>query len=79
MTLPFVPLVISISDKDLLKYILSMYMLLVRFAKYAMFLAPFIVKGQALADFTKAYPCLDNQELSDYLPNDEVRLVETKW
>ena len=51
-----------------------------------MLLAPFdtkfipqeVVKGQAIADFLAAHPCLDNEELHDDLPDDEVMLVETK-
>ena len=36
------------------------------------------VKGQAIADFLAAHPCLDNEELPDDLPDDEVMLVEIK-
>jgi len=57
-----------------------------RSAKWAILLAAFdikfmprkAVKGQAIADFLAAHPCLDNEELPDDLPDDEVMLVEIK-
>jgi len=57
-----------------------------RLAKCAILLASFdikfipqkTVKGQALADFLAAHLCLDNEELPDDLPDNEVMLVEIK-
>ena len=36
------------------------------------------VKGQFIANFLMAHACLDNKELLDGLPDDEVMLVERK-
>ena len=78
--------IMLISKADPLKYILSRHTLSGRLAKWAMLLAPFdikfmpqkAVKGQAIADFLAAHPCLDNEELPDDLPDDEVMLAEIK-
>jgi len=37
-----------------------------------------VLKGQAIADFLAAHPYLDNEELPDDLPDDEVMLAEIK-
>jgi len=75
-----------ISKTDPLRYMLCKSLLLGKLAKWAMLLAPFdikfvpqkAVKGQVIADFLAAHPCLDNNELLDDLPDDCVMLVETK-
>jgi len=36
------------------------------------------VKGQVIADFLAAHPCLDNEEVPDDLPDDGIMLIETK-
>ena len=51
-----------------------------------MLLAPFdmklmpqtAVKGQGIANFLAAHPCLDNEELPDDLLVDQVMLIEVK-
>ena len=76
----------AISKADPLRYILSKPLLPGRLAKWDMLLALFdikfvpqkAVKGQVIADFLAAYPCPDNEELPNNMPDEEVMLVETK-
>jgi len=61
-------------------------MLLGRFAKWVMLLAPFnikfmpqkTVKGQVVANFLTTHPCPDNEELLYNLLDDDVMLAEIK-
>jgi len=57
-------------------------MLLGRFAKWTILLAPFdlrfVPRDKQELDFLEGYPCLDNGELLDDLLDDEIMLVERK-
>jgi len=73
-----------ISKADPITYILSRPILNGRLAKWAVILKQYdlvyypqrAVKGQALADFLADHPILDNWELNDDLPGEDVFFVD---
>ncbi|XP_062099929.1 uncharacterized protein LOC133805791 [Humulus lupulus] len=74
-----------VSKADPLRYILSKPVLSGRLAKWSMILSEFeinfvlqkAIKGQVLADFLAAHPILNNMELREDLPEEEVFTTET--
>ena len=74
-----------ISKANLIKYLLTKPIFSERLARWCMILSEFKVKfvpqkevkGQVLADFLAAHPVLDNGELSEDFPDEEVFNIET--